>query len=221
MKNINAVLFDMDGLLLDTERIALATFVEACRVHHFEPDVAVYLKCIGTKDTRTREILLEGYGKEFPFQPVYDLWRRKYSEETSTKPIPLKAGALDLLHRLEEEGLKRAVVTSTRQESALQKLSHTEVLGFFDFVIGGDQVLNGKPDPEIYLTACGKLGEEPGMCLALEDSDNGVLSATRAGLTVIQVPDLKEPSGEVKALGHKIVRSLADVLELIRTTKYY
>ncbi|MFC2021066.1 HAD family hydrolase [Chloroflexota bacterium] len=210
-----AVIFDMDGLLIDSERIALSTFVEACRENKFEPDINVYNKCIGTTSYKTKEILLNGYGNEFPFETISELWEKKYHDEVLNKPVPLKTGVLSLLQHLEKEGVKKAVVTSTDQELALRKLTNAQIVPFFDFVLGGDQILHGKPNPEIYLTACRKLGEEPTNCLAFEDSDNGVLAAYEAGLTVIQVPDLVEPSEKVKALGHKIVKSLDEVTSIL------
>ena len=214
---MNAVVFDLDGLLLDTERIALSTFVDSCREFGFDPDLRVYYKCIGTTFSRTKEILTDGYGKIFPLDAISELWSEKYHEETSDKPIPLKAGALNLLRYLDKEGVKKAIVTSTRQESARRWLANTEILHFFDFVLGGDQVSNGKPNPEIYLMACHKLNEKPHNCLALEDSDNGVLSALNAGLVVIQVPDLVQPSADVRALEQGIAKSLVEVEEILRT----
>jgi HAD superfamily hydrolase (TIGR01509 family) len=219
VKNLKAVIFDMDGLLLDTERIALSTFIEACRECHFEPDLEIYRQCIGTTYARTAEILISGYGKNFPIDAVSSLWERKFDTETLDKPVPLKEGALNLLQYLEYIGIKKAVVTSTNQANALRRLANAGILKFFRFVLGGDQIAKGKPDPEIYLTACQKLAEDPAMCLALEDSDNGDRSAVEVGLNVIQVPDLKEPSMEVKALGHKIVKSLAEAR--IEITEHY
>ena len=210
-----AVIFDMDGLLIDSERIALSTFVEACRDNNYEPDINVYKKCIGTTSYNTREILINGYGSDFPFDTIAELWGKKYHNEVLNKSVPLKPGALILLQHLEKEGVKRAVVTSTEQELALRKLTNAQIVHFFDFILGRDQVKQGKPDPEIYLAACHKLGEEPADCLALEDSDNGVLAAYYAGLTVIQVPDLVEPSEKVKALGQKTVKSLSDVIHVL------
>jgi len=212
LKNIRAVIFDMDGLLLDSEKISLATFIEACRENNYEPDVSDYYRCIGTTPPKTREILMDAYGSAFPYQAVSDLWRKKFNEQALNYPIPLKDGVLDVLKFLESRGIEKAVVTSTYQEPARKMLSNANIVRFFGFIIGGDEITHGKPDPEIYLAACRKLGESPADCLALEDSNNGVLSASAAGLMVIQVPDLVEPSEDVKAMGHKIVKSLVDVL---------
>lgn len=212
-----AVIFDMDGLLIDSERIARLLFVEACRENDFEPDIDIYNRCIGTTTHKAREILKEGYGEAFPYEAVSELWEKKYLDEVSNNPVPLKPGAPELLEYLEKEGVKKAVVTSTDRELAQRKLTNAGIRHFFDFILGRDEVVHGKPNPEIYLAACRKLGEDPVDCLALEDSNNGVLAAHRAGLTVYQVPDLIEPSAEVKKIGHRILESLYEVKTLLNS----
>lgn len=206
----------MDGLLLDTETIAISTFIEACKEYEFQPDMSVYYKCIGVDWSTTLEILSKGYDNTFALEPITNLWKKKMDQEMLEKPIRTKTGALKLLTYLEEEDVKMAVVTSTRTEIAQRVLSIAKMDCFFLFIIGGDQIVKNKPNPEIYLTACHKLDEEPMECLALEDSDNGVLAAFHAGLEVIQVPDLVPPSTEVRTLGHKIVGSLEEVENLLK-----
>jgi HAD superfamily hydrolase (TIGR01509 family) len=188
LNGFQSVVFDMDGLLLDSERVALTTFIEACRELGFEPDVEVYYKCIGGNAARTRAILTQGFGDSFPFEAVDRLWHAKYHEESTTRPIPVKSGALELLNFLGIRDVRKAVVTSTRHDSARRMLANAGLAQFFEFVIGGDEIANSKPDPEIYLRACRRLESEPSVCLALEDSDNGVLSAHAAGMTVIHPP---------------------------------
>ena len=211
MDKIKAVIFDMDGLLLDSESISLSTFITACRECDFEPDLEVYYKCVGTTYDKAKEILQEGYGSAFPLEMITRRWEKKYAEEQLDGYIPLKAGVLNLLQYLGRKGLRRAVVTSTYKEYALKKLANAGIISRFELILTGDEIIHPKPHPEIYLTACRRLKEEPVNCLALEDSDAGVLAAFNAGLKVIQVPDLLQPSPEVKALGHKIVKSLEDI----------
>jgi HAD superfamily hydrolase (TIGR01509 family) len=213
--NLKAVIFDMDGLLLDSERVALSMFVDTCREFGFDPDVEVYYKCIGGNASRTKAIMIEGYGERFPFDAVEQAWHSRYEDLAMSDPLPVKVGVFDLLDYLEALGLKKAVVTSTARASALRKISNTGLAKYFDLVVGGDEISKSKPDPEIYLTACRRLGENPRNCLALEDSDNGVRSAHAAGMPVIQVPDLLQPSDEVRALGHEIVASLGEVKRLL------
>ncbi len=211
MMKYQAAIFDMDGLLLDTERIALNTFIEACRACYFEPDIDVYMRCIGTIGEKTREILTAGYGRDFPYTAVEKIWSEKYERAITDNSIPLKLGVMDLLDYLKQSRVKMAVATSTEYERACKKLHGTGVGHYFKIIVGGDQVEKGKPDPEIYLKVAGLLNEEPTNCLVFEDSDNGVLSAHKAGMNVIQVPDLKEPSDAVINLGHPILPSLRDV----------
>ena len=216
LKNIKAVIFDMDGLLLDSESVAMSTFIDSCREHGIEPDIKVYYKCVGTNEAGTREVLTRGYGPDFPFDTVFTLWNKKYWDAALNRPVPVKAGAIDLLLYLGIEKIRKAVVTSTRRGKAIRMLSNANLLDFFEFVLCGDEINKGKPDPEMYLTGCNKLLEQPADCLALEDSDNGVLSAYNAGMNVIQVPDMVAPGDKVKALGHRVARSLAEVEELLR-----
>jgi len=217
LNNFDAVIFDMDGLLLDSEVIALDTFVEACRESGFEPsDMEPYYRCIGTNWPKATETLINGYGKDFPFDAIRDVWGKKYHKETLEKPVPLKEGAQKLLRYLDSKGIRKAVVTSSRKENSVIKLTNAEILHFFEFVLGGDEITNGKPHPEMYQTAAMKLGTAPDKCLAIEDSDNGVRAAFNAGMTVIQVPDLKQPSAEVRALGHIIASSLVEIEGMLK-----
>ena len=219
LNNLKAIIFDMDGLLLDSEAIALTTFIEACKECGYElNDMEPYYKCIGTNWPKATQTLINGYGKDFPFDAISEVWGKKYHGETLTKPVPMKEGALSLLKHLDGKGIRTAVVTSSRKENSVIKLTNAGLLNYFEFVLGGNEIANGKPHPEMYLTAAEKLNVVPDKCLAIEDSDNGVLSADGAGMTVIQVPDLKAPSDEVVALGHIIVASLVEVEAMLKQT---
>jgi HAD superfamily hydrolase (TIGR01509 family) len=210
-----AVIFDMDGLLLETEKIALNAFQESAAEVGLKLDLATYYRCIGTTHARTKEILLEGYGQDFPYEKIAVIWNQKFTYQVENFPIPLKEGVLELLQYLVQSSIPRAVVTSTRSSTALKMLTNARILDYFAFVIGGDQIVLGKPHPDIYLKACERLKVEPGKCLALEDSENGVRSALAAGLTVIQIPDLIQPSAEVRAFGHQIMKSLSEVKQYL------
>ncbi|NOX97126.1 MAG: HAD family phosphatase [Nitrospirae bacterium] len=215
LNDFRAVIFDMDGLLLDTEKIAMSAFLESCKVYGYDPEIAIYLKCIGTNAPRTREILLEGYGEKFPFEEISKIWSQKYKKALFEDTIPLKPGVREILRTVKKSGLKMAVATSTKYSTAMEKLKKTELHSFFSVVVGGDQVKKSKPDPEIYLKVANLISEPAKHCLVFEDSDNGVLSAHRAGMQVIQIPDLKAPSSEISKLGHLTVSSFHAVQALI------
>jgi len=210
-----ALVFDMDGLLLDTERIALDAFQAACRGHGVTVDNEIYYLCIGSNNDGTREILQRALGPEFPYDRISKDWMALYHQRVSTQAVDLKDGALALLELVRRRGLPAALATSTHTALATTKLRLAGLDGYFSAVIGGDAVTRGKPDPEPYLAAARALGHSPATCWAIEDSDNGVRAAHAAGLFVLQVPDLVQPSAAVRNLGHVIVRSLYDVAALL------
>ena len=211
MKRFEAIVFDMDGLLLDSERIVLDAFLLVCE--HFElGDRTELLKqCIGTNRDYTRARMTEAFGSGVDFNEFQKMWTLKHEEIVGDDAMPLMDGARELLDLIQRLDIPRAVATSTRSAQALDRLEKADLLHYFEFVVGGDQVTNSKPDPEIYLAATQKLGCNPTSCLAFEDSENGVRAALGAGLRVIQVPDLVAPSANVRALGHTILASLRDV----------
>jgi len=211
MKRFEAIVFDMDGLLLDSERIVLDAFLLVCE--HFElGDRTELLKqCIGTNRDYTRARMTEAFGSGVDFNEFQNMWTLKHEEIVGDEAMPLMDGARELLDLIQQLDIPRAVATSTRSAQALDRLEKADLLHYFEFVVGGDQVTNSKPDPEIYLAATQKLGCNPTSCLAFEDSENGVRAALGAGLRVIQVPDLVAPSANVRALGHTILASLRDV----------
>lgn len=205
-----AAIFDMDGLLLDSERICMDCFLEAGRHIGYAIDPEVYLSCVGTNEARTKAILIEGHGDDFPFEAITALWRKRYLEEILENAIPLKAGAEALLEAIVASGTPLALATSTAYELARIKLKNAGLADYFDYVVGGDQVSQGKPDPEIYLRAASGLKVSPLDCIAFEDSENGVLAALAANMSVVQVPDLVEPSLALRSRGHRVLTSLLD-----------
>ena len=215
MKNFHAVIFDMDGLLLDTERIALGCFLETCAYFGIEDHIELFVRCIGTNQALGEQILKEGLRGKVDYLEFGRIWDKNYTEKTSKEPVPLKAGAMELLEYLELRQVPTAVATSTNSEKAKQKLLQTGILNHFNAVIGGDQVERGKPNPDIYLEASRAIGIKPDKCLALEDSENGVRSAMNAGMAVIQVPDLVQPSPALLEYGHIVLSSLNAVVDYL------
>lgn len=215
MSHFDAVIFDMDGLMLDTERIALACWDQAARIHGYELDPAIGLGMVGL-NTRDCVVWVKSVlGENFPMEAINVTSRELYHAELD-RETPLKSGLLPLLQWLQDENIPRAVATSTRHEWALKKLRKAGILDCFQDLVCGDQVSQGKPHPEIFLTAASKIGINPARCLVLEDSDPGVRGARAAGMNVIQVPDVKAPSAEVREFGHLICESLQQAHQQMR-----
>lgn len=210
----NAVIFDMDGLLLDTERLCRDAFVAAgCELGL--PDLNdLFLQCIGMRMAESNEIVRAGLGDGADFDRFIALWRSK-NDVLHQTGIPLKPGARDLLVHLKNTGIPTAVATSTNTPSATAHLTRVGLAGYFDHIVGGNQVTQGKPAPDIYLLAADRLGVSPNNCFAFEDSDPGTRAAVTSGATTIQIPDLKPPAPDIAELGHHIATDLLSGARLV------
>ena len=208
-----AVVFDMDGLMLDSERAINDCMARASReLGHDLPD-SLWLQMIGGGDGLCRRLLAERIGDDATIEllarteVLYDV--------VADAGIDHRPGIIDLLDWLVARGIPRAVATSTRRPLAMRKLAAAGLLPYFDAVCTSSDVAAPKPAPDVYLLAASKLGIEPARCLVLEDSPTGVRAALAAGMTPVQVPDMLEPDAAARALGHRIVASLGDAHRLL------
>lgn len=209
----------MDGLLLDSERLARRAFDEACAAGGFEVAPAVYERCIGSSWEETRLRLTEALGSADAYAELDRVWERRYQVLIEAGELTVKPGARELLASLEAAGIPRGLATSTRRPMATAKLSRTGILSHFSCLICGGETSRGKPHPDPYLAAVAGLGTRAAETWALEDSENGVRAAHAAGLRVFQVPDLVAPSVALNELGHTVVENLFDVLDHLRIAR--
>lgn len=214
MRDTKAVLFDMDGLMLDTETISMQSMKKATQRLGLDVKDQWLFDVIGMNRKGAEAYMSDKLGHALP-EGLDAAYIEIYSDHLFTKGIDLKTGLIELLDYLSANNIRRAVATSTRTEMAHKKLKSSGIFDYFEHIIGGDQVTNGKPAPDIYLKAAEHVGIEPEFCLALEDSDNGAKAAYAAQISVIVVPDLKQPKDETKKMATKVVTSLHDVRTLL------
>ncbi|MBN9304957.1 MAG: haloacid dehalogenase [Devosia sp. 67-54] len=204
-----AVVFDMDGTLLDTELVFKQIVWDVTRDLGFAMTDAVHGRMVGASHEATNTLLVETYGATFPYT-LFDAECRRLMHARMQQSVPIKAGVPELLAELRGRGIPAAVATSSRAAHALGHLGTAGLLDMFATVVTRDDVVRPKPHPEPYLTAARRLGVAPGACLAVEDSHSGVRAAHGAGMQTIMVPDLVPPSDEIRALC-TILASLHDV----------
>ena len=210
----SAVIFDMDGLLFDTEALwQEALLSAAAEAGHEIPD-QVFRKSIGVRRSQCGGLFLAHFGEDFPFEDFHADWRRHFWLIAENRPA-LKPGVLELLECLDQLRLPRAIATSSSRTTVERHLtSHRMVDRFHEIVCRGDYD-NGKPAPDPFLKAAERLGVEPRLCLALEDSHIGIRSASAAGAMTVMVPDLLEPTDDIGALCVLVARDLHEVRELV------
>ncbi|HXH40143.1 MAG TPA: HAD family phosphatase [Thermoanaerobaculia bacterium] len=212
-----AVIFDMDGLLLDSEPLYRVTWQTAAAELGCPIDDAFYARFVGRGNEEAERLLRERFGEALPLDEFRERWQRDWDRRLDLAPLPRKPGAIELLDLLESLGMARGLATSTPRSVALRCLG--DLAGRFAAFAFGDEVTHSKPAPDLFLLASQRLGVEPGHCLVLEDSEAGVRAARAAGMEVIIVPDLIEPPQEIAAMARHVCRSLHDVRVLMTAIK--
>jgi len=208
----DAVVFDMDGTLLDTEAVFKAIVYEVCGDLGFVMTDLVHGQMVGSSHEATAALLARTFGPGFSYDAFEDRCRAAMGLRMA-ETVPVKPGAVDLLSALRELDVPMAVATSSRSTHALTHLEAAGVIGLFDTIVTRDDVTNPKPHPEPYLTAAARLGVDPASCVAFEDSVSGVRAAHAAGMRTVMVPDLIRPSEEVAALCVAVLDTLAHAHE--------
>jgi HAD superfamily hydrolase (TIGR01509 family) len=212
-----AVIFDMDGLLFDTEALYQQAYLEAARLGGYDVSADVIRLGIGMPWVRGRGLMLQQLGEQFPIDDYYARMTDRFVALSATE-LRLKPGVLELLDLLDDLDLPRCIATSSSHETVRDHLSAHKLTHRFHAVIGHGDYSNSKPAPDPYLVAAERLAVPAGFCLALEDSHSGVRSASAAGMMTIMVPDLVPPTAEISALCLCVVQSLHDVTALVATS---
>lgn len=211
-----AAIFDLDGLLLDTESLGKWAWGKAFDEFGWTLTEELYAELVG-RDMRAREaVLRERFGDLFPFE---EMKRRRIAigdEKETAEPIPVKKGAIDLLRVFADAEVPVALATGTERVRTERRLASTGLRKYFTSVVTMDDVEHGKPAPDIFLRAAANLNVFPSECVVFEDSSVGVLAAIRAGMKVYMVPDFALPTVEARQQAALVVESLHDLLAIVR-----
>lgn len=214
-ETIRAVIFDQDGLMFDTERISAEAWNIAGAERNIHLDEAFLSTVRGMNIRDAGERFREVFGNGLNFEEFKQQKQKCFEAILKERGVPVKPGLIELLRFLKEKGYKTALATASTREYTLYNLRETGTEAYFDYMITGDMVVHAKPDPEVFLKSAEALGEEPGRCMVLEDSINGVEAGIRGGFVTVMVPDLSLPDGELCRRVHKVCASLLEVREML------
>lgn len=214
---MNAVVFDMDGVLFDTERLCRDSWIMAAEKNGLPGMEAVFPRCIGLNANDSKRIVTEAYGENFDYEGFRQQASEWFWDYIEKEGLPVKPGVFELLDWLEEKDWGIGLASSTRRSTVIRHLEKAGLRNRFPVVITGDMVEHSKPQPDIYLLACRELGAEPGQSFAIEDSPNGIRSASRAGMIPLMVPDMIAPDEEMERLSRRIFQDLGEVLKYLKT----
>jgi HAD superfamily hydrolase (TIGR01509 family) len=212
---IEAVVFDMDGLMLDTEPLYKAAWQRASADLGHELDDLSYVKLVGRPTPDCEAALLAQFGSGFPLDRFRARWPELWQAGVAETGIAAKPGLFELLEFLDDHGVPRAVATSSEADYAEFSLRRAGLDGRFSVVVTGDQIQRGKPAPDIYAEAAARLGVKPERCVALEDSEAGILAAAAAGMIAVLIPDWAPPSEVAVRAAFRVLASLTEVPTLL------
>lgn len=215
MEKLELVIFDMDGLMFDTEKLSYRIWKETVTEYGFQFTDAFYLSMIGSNLERIKGLCLKEFGEIFPFDEIKEVRYKRTNDLIKKDGLPVKKGLMELLTFLKSESIKTAVATSSSRDRANIFLKETNVTNFFDTIVCGDEITYSKPDPDIFLTVAKKLNCDPKNTIVLEDSDAGINAAYSGGMKPILVPDIKKPSDEILKMTFQHFDSLLDVKNYI------
>ncbi len=220
MMTVKAVIFDMDGVILDTERIYNGAWDRFAVERGFDRNMIrkMVLDCTGTKQEYTIQRVTETIGDVISYEDSITIVRSYFAEEVSKNGLPKKAYVDEILSALKDSGAKVGLASSTKEKIVRREMNEVGLTDYFDVILGGDNVKTGKPAPDIFLTCAELIGCEPRDCFVVEDSYNGIRAAGSAGMHPIMVPDQMPPNDEMESIAEVILDDLRQVMAYLENT---
>ena len=217
MNKIKAVLFDMDGVIFDTEREYLKEWEVIFKKYGYKMKKEIYISVMGRGRKKVKEIFKEKFGEDLPIDKMYIEKDKMLKEAVENNKVPLKDGALELLEFLKENGYKIALATSAKRERVSIQVSHAKIENIFDAIVCSEDITNSKPDPEIFLKAAEKVCTNPENCIVIEDSEAGIKAAFNAKMMGFHVEDLKKADESILKYSYKNFKNLIEIKEYIKS----
>ncbi len=212
-----AVIFDMDGVIFDSERIIIELWEDFGEKNNIPHMHDVTIRCVGLNDKATEEVFKEVYGDDYDYRRFQKIISKQYHEMADGGKLPMMIGVREILDYLKDNGYKIALASSTRTEVVTNQLKAANIYEYFDKVVCGDTVTHSKPHPEIFLKAADQLEVDITKVYIIEDSFNGIRAAHAAGAMPIMVPDMIEPDDEMREKAYKILNNLLEVIDFLKT----
>ncbi|MDR3115054.1 MAG: HAD family phosphatase [Treponema sp.] len=209
-----AVIFDMDGLMLDTERPMVELWIQVATARGWDVTPELVFRTVGVNEAATKAVFMQEYGPDFPYDAIRKEAIRVMREKIEQAGIPHRPGLLTLLDHLDARRIPLGLATSTAQEIGIWKLKKARILERFAAFAFGDEVSRGKPEPDIFLLAAERLGTEPQDCVGFEDSPAGLQGLHAAGIRSVFIKDLMEPPPDILATVWRRCRDLAEAVDL-------
>ena len=214
---IKAIIFDMDGLMIDSERVTFECYQERLKDMNLTMDEEFYKTLLGKPIKGIYQRFYDVYGNDFPIENVIQDVHQLMAERFETEGVPVKKGLVELLHYLKDNNYKTIVATSSNRDRVDQILAQAKITEFFDDSICGDEVTKGKPNPEVFLKSCQKLGVNVDEAIVLEDSEAGIQASYDANIKVICIPDMKYPEKQYEEKTFKILKDLTEVTAYLKS----
>lgn len=214
---IKAIIFDMDGLMIDSERVTFECYQERLKDMNLTMDEEFYKTLLGKPIKGIYQRFYDVYGNDFPIENVIQDVHQLMAERFETEGVPVKKGLVELLHYLKDNNYKTIVATSSNRDRVNKILAQAKITEFFDDSICGDEVTKGKPNPEVFLKSCQKLGVNVDEAIVLEDSEAGIQASYDANIKVICIPDMKYPEKQYEEKTFKILKDLTEVTAYLKS----